>query len=155
VTSEEIRQTIAEFLALLKSETSNDERERKLAFVLDKLALAYHFIEYDFDEKNYPDAPREDYAKLYALVGNKFPNFGLYNQAHRISKDIGINENNSIGDAIDDIVDIATDLSEVIYCWENNSVDNALWQFKFSFESHWENHLRGLQLYLCALKIDS
>ncbi|MFN7134579.1 MAG: DUF5063 domain-containing protein, partial [Myxococcales bacterium] len=53
-----------------------------------------------------------------------------------------------VGDAIDDIVDIANDLQQVVWRWETTSEADALWHFRFSFTSHWGAHLRALQLYL-------
>ena len=150
---EEIKQAIVDYLALLENVDSVEEREIKLKFALDKLALAYHFADYVFDETDYADAPHEDYEKLYKIVCEKFPNFSYYNGAGKISTHLGAIDF-VVGDAIDDIADIAIDLSEVIYRWKNTSTDDALWHFKFTFESHWEKHLRNLQLYLCALRND-
>ena len=116
---------------------------------LDRLALAYHFAECKFDEADYPDTPRKDYGELGKAVSALFPEYGYYNVATRIS--VEISEGGLyVGDAIDDITDIAIDMYEVLWLWENTSVDNALWEFRQGYENHWGMHLRCLQLYLLA-----
>jgi hypothetical protein len=49
---------------------------------------------------------------------------------------------------IDDILDIARDLTEIIWRYENTSKDDVLWHFEFLFRAHWGRHLRSLQVYL-------
>ena len=59
------------------------------------------------------------------------------------------------GDAIDDLADIANELTDFIWRWENNSENNALWYLGYSYEIHWNSHLRNLQTYLYAIKTES
>jgi hypothetical protein len=145
---DEIKQTIDDFLSLVeKGRGSAEENEAKLKLLLDKLALAQHFAAYKFDEKDHADAPRKAHEDLRKLVTAQFPNYGHYN----VSGDVTINVGEGraiIGDAIDDIADIAGELFEAKWCWENNSVDDGLWHFKNEFETHWAQHLRELQIYL-------
>ena len=149
---DEIKQTIDEFLLLVeKGCGSVEENETKLKLLLDKLALAQHFVTYKFDEKDYADAPDRACDELRKLVAPRFPNYGYYNIAEDVTQKIG--ESKAIvGDAIDDIADIAGDLYETKWCWENNSTEDGLWHFKNNFESHWSYHLRGLQIYLLNLE---
>ena len=53
----------------------------------------------------------------------------------------------NVGDAVDDIADIAMDLDDVLCRW-TESPDDALWHFVHGFNAHWGEHLRALQLYL-------
>jgi hypothetical protein len=149
---DEIKQTVDDFLSLVeKGCGSTEENEVKLKVLLDKLALAQHFVTYKFDEKDYVEAPQRAYEDLRKLVTAQFPNYGYYNVAEDVTKKVG--ESRAIvGDAIDDIADIAGDLYEVKWCWENNSPEDGLWHFKNNFESHWSWHLRGLQIYLLNLE---
>ena len=149
---DEIKQTVDEFLSLVeKGLGSSEENEAKLKLLLDKLALAQHFAIFEFDGKEYAEEPRRDYKELRTLVSARFPNYGNYNVAGDVTTKVGEAEVN-VGDAIDDITDIAKDLFEAKFCWENNSPDDGLWYFKFNFDSHWSHHLRGLQIYLLNLE---
>lgn len=152
---DEIRKAISDFLALLNGGNEDSEaREAALALALDRLALAYCFAECKFDEAEYPDAPRKDYGEVRKVISALFPNYGYYNIAARISVEIsegGLH----VGDAIDDITDIAIDVNEVSWLWENTSVDNALWEYKQGYENHWGMHLRCLQLYILASSRDA
>ena len=145
---DEIKQTIDDFLSLIeKGCGSAEENEAKLKLLLDKLALAQHFASYTFDGKDYADAPPVAYEDLRKLVTAQFPKYGYYNVVADVTIKIAETEVNT-GDAIDDIADIAGDLFETKWCWENNSVEDGLWHFKNNFENHWSQHLRGLQTYL-------
>ena len=148
----EIYQTISDFLSLFEIESESIElNQENLRLALDRLALASNFVDYEFDETDYPDAPSKDYDELRAMVSKLFPNYGFYNVVTDMSVNVGL-PSEAIGDAIDDIVDIAKDLYEVEWLWENTTEDNALWQFSFGYNSHWGEHLRWLQLYILAEK---
>ncbi|MFN0278247.1 MAG: DUF5063 domain-containing protein [Pyrinomonadaceae bacterium] len=150
MTCDEIRSAISDYLSLIEGKIeSHDEREKSLILALDRLALAYHFSESNFDEKDYPDAPRGDYETLYHTSGDVFPNYGYYNVVADVSVNIA-ETSVLVGDAIDDLADIALDMFEVIWLWENTSTENALWQFRGGYENHWGEHLRNLQLYIKA-----
>ncbi len=151
---ESIHQTIHNFLSLIdQGLPTSEENEKSLVRLLDQLALAAHDLKFDFDEKDYPDAPNRDQNQLRALVSARFPNYGFYNLPERIS--IGTGESGCVvADAIDDIIDIANDLYDVDWRWHNTNQDDALWSFEESFENHWSGHLRGLQLYLQHLNFD-
>jgi hypothetical protein len=145
---DEIKQTIDDFLTLVENGCDSiEENEAQLKLLLDKLALAQHFSLFKFDEKNYANAPVQDHTVLRKSVESRFPNYGYYNIAEDISKNIGETKVN-VGDAIDDIADIAQDLREVAWCWTHNSQKDGLWHFRNNFKFHWGEHLRGLQLYL-------
>lgn len=152
MTREEIHLAILGFFNVLDSESTTEEREIRLQLSLDRLALASNYIEYTFDETEYPDCPRADYDVLRSTISPKFPECGYYNVAHHVTTDIGVNSV-SVGDAIDDICDIAIDLRQVLWFWHNTSVDNALWHFKENYLYHWGHHLRDLQLYLLKKKL--
>ena len=77
----------------------------------------------------------------------RFPNLGPYNVAQYTTTQLG-ESGCIIGDAVEDLADIALDLLEVEWRWEHNSEDDAMWSLKNSFLHHWGEHLRCLQLYL-------
>ncbi len=150
----EIRTTIRDFLNLLEStELSVEQTEDKLPTFLDRLALAQSYVSFTFDETDYPASPNQSYDDLRALVSKRFPNYGYYNVAEPITTNIG-EAGTIVGDAIDDLADIAKDLYDVEWCWANTSEADALFHFQNDFMYHWRRHLRSLQLYLDALVLD-
>jgi Domain of unknown function (DUF5063) len=148
----EIRRTIGDYIDLVESDSfTPEERLARLPGALDSLAVVIRDITYDFGERDYPDDPDENYQAIYQVVGRRFPTLGYYNIPVSITQDIGESKM-GVGDGIDDIVDILLDLKGVLWRFKNTSLDDALWDLKQSFESHWGWHLRGLQLYLHVLK---
>ncbi len=119
---------------------------------LDQLAYLQHDISYTFDEREYPDTPRKDYPELRLIVSSRFPQLGFYNMPHSVTGEIA-GTSIDVGDALDDITDIAIELYDVLWRFAHTSADDALWYFEFSYSSHWETHLRELQL--CLQRIAS
>lgn len=152
----ETKQTIDEFLSLVENGYgSPEENEKQLKFLLDKLAFAQHFAKFEFDDKDYPDAPRREHKELMSLAVKRFPVCkGDYSVAIDFTNVIKFLEKPEYGIqmAADDIADIARDLYEAKWRWENNSPEDGLWYFTFSYESHWAEHLREFQRYLIELK---
>lgn len=128
----------------------SENKKKELAKHLDQLSYASHFLTYTFDEKEYPEFEGEDVAITRQRIEKAFPEFGLYNVPEHIDEKFG-ESGTMVGDSIDDILDIYQDLKEVLWCWENTSVDNAIWTFENSFCTHWEQHLRELQIYVCEI----
>jgi hypothetical protein len=149
---DDIQNAVLEYLDLIENgKASVAENLQALELVLDKLALAHNFIDFQFDKADHPEAPREDYNRLRQLAERRFPDFGHYNMPDCITDKIA-ESGIVVGDAIDDVADIARDMHEIRWCWEHNSPDDALWHFQFGYESHWGEHLRSLQLYILAAK---
>lgn len=154
VSREDIHNAILEYLDLIEvGRKTAEENLQALEMVLDKLALAYHYADYPFDETEYPDAPRHN-KKWYPLAGKRFPDFGYYNVPCSVIEQLMESEL-MVGDAIDDLADIATDLEEIDWHWKHTSIDNALWYFRFGFKAHWGDHLRHLQYFLHAYQENS
>jgi hypothetical protein len=143
----DIRAVIRQFLSILDDGEVADDAT--LSLLLDKLAFAQHFVEFTFDEADYPDSPRRDQGELRRLVSQRFPDYGFYNVPVTVTKEIAESKC-MVADAIDDILDIANDLLDVEWRWANTSEANALWHFQNSYSSHWQAHLRGLQFYILA-----
>ena len=149
MTSNQIRATVKDFFAFLETPMDPKEREASLGRVLDLLAVAYHSSAGPFDDAEYPDPATPDPAALRARITALFPDLGWYNEAEEIAGPPG-HPGVVVADAINDLVDIASDLEQVLLRWESTSEPDALWHFRFGFESHWGKHLRSLQLYLHA-----
>ena len=95
--------------------------------------------------------PSSDYSRWRELLAKRFPDLGYYNIPSTISVKVGEAEMLA-ADALDDLADIANELSEFLWRWQNQSENDALWHLKFSYKSHWGSHLRNLQMYLYALR---
>jgi hypothetical protein len=150
---QEIHSSILNFLELLENGESEIPTEvEQLELALDKLALISHFLD-DIadDEKEYPEPPIRNYSRWRELSGKRFPGLGYYNIPSTISVSGGEAEIHT-ADALDDLADIANELSEIVWRWQNHSENDALWHLRFSYKSHWGSHLRSLQIYLHALR---
>jgi tRNA A-37 threonylcarbamoyl transferase component Bud32 len=128
-----------------------DDGLNPLSLALDRVALAMHSIEYRFDVRDHPYPPQRDYQELRALVQKRFPVLGAYNIAESTTTKLG-DSSCIVGDAVDDVADIAGDLLDVEWRWKHTSAEDALWALKESFLHHWGEHLRCLQLYLHRLR---
>ena len=147
---EEIRATIDDFIDLLENGKEDTQANlHALELILDRLALAYHFA--DVKSEGYDsDAPAFEFNPLRELATARFPGFGYYNEPRNMLVQIGEAELLT-GDALDDIADMAKDLYEVRWHWENTSEKAALWQFCFGYRYLWGAQLRSLQSYLYTL----
>ena len=138
-----LKTTIQRYLDLVeRSSASAAENERALGRLLDQLALATHAPGPSAPATE-REAPGREYNAMRAEIAPRFPNYGLYRAAGTEPDDKFL-----VNDAIDDITDIAMDLSGVLWLWENVGETDATWQFHFDFGSHWGSHLRGLQWYV-------
>ena len=147
---QETHSSILNFLEFLENgESPIDLKVLELA--LDKLAVMYHFVGEISEEGNEnSEASAHDDARWRKLLAKRFPSLGYYNIPSTISVNVGEAEIQT-ADALDDLADIANELSEFVWRWQNNGESDALWYLQFSYESHWGSHLRNLQMYLHAL----
>ena len=143
---DEVRALIQEYLDLVTEGCESTEAgEGALIEILDRLAVAVHRSS-PGDVTDDRDAPRQDYKSMRALATERFPNYGLYGAGRLL--ETGKEDELLVGDAIDDITDIALDLHEAAWTWDNIGPEDGLWVFRFGFDSHWGQHLRELQAYL-------
>ena len=151
MTRNDIKKAVDDFIALIECGCGSiEDNETTLKLLLDQLAMAQHFASSKFDDLEYAEAPVKANDELRKLVTVRFPNYGYYNAAENVTEKIS-ESGVTVGDAIDDIMDIAGDLFESKWRWEKNSAEDGLWYFKNSFETHWRDHLRELQVYLLNL----
>lgn len=137
---QDIRAALLGFLELLES-TDKQASIEILELWLGQLAFLQHFVDDIADDENHISVrPANEYARWRDILEMKFPTWGYY--------DIPTTHPSQIGDAIDDLVDIASEVSECLRRWEQAGSDEALWYFKFSYQRHWGAHLRNLQTYL-------
>jgi hypothetical protein len=140
------------YLALLKSPPSTaKEAVRALARTLDQLSLAYHETSAVVVEDDNEPPALTSYDELRALAVRAFPDFGFYAVArpHEVPSSEAL-----LGDAIDDLADIARDLIEVEWRWLNNGEADATWQFRWGYQFHWGRHLHDLRGYVHACQFE-
>jgi hypothetical protein len=116
---------------------------RRLAAVLDELALAY-------DRGTAIDALREQSPEPKAdraALGRRFPQLGLYAATNSLE----VPGLPMVGDAIDDLLDIASDLEEALSELRQSGETEATKAFRFGYERHWGAHLHELRLHLYNL----
>ena len=143
----EVNVAAREFLQVVLYAPVDRPPEATLRAALDRLAMASNYEAPFPDDRTWPEPEVHTYNDIRAIVGARFPDLGYYNIALEIGDHIGASEL-GLGDAIDDLVDITEELLAVVWRLEHTSPEDALWHFQFGFESHWGDHLRGLQLYL-------
>lgn len=145
-----IRSACSAYLALLH-EAPADERERqlKLARVFDELSAAYNnTIDIEPDTENV-GAPRSGASEFAAMARRSFPELGFYRLADPLE---GFEQKVGQGWALDDLIDIALDLAEVLWLLDQPSrTADAIWQFRWGYENHWGQHLHDLRWYLHRL----
>lgn len=128
----------------------SEEDLLRLEAILDKLSVLRHELGpihgLEFEDGTV-DPPRADQSVLRARLSKRFPMLGFYNIPEVVSKDL-MQTGLMMGDAIDDILDITNDLSEVVWMIEQKRANEACWTFGFGFDQHWRNHARSLLWYL-------
>jgi len=112
---------------------------------LDELALSYHDTP-DGDPEDSDEQPGPEDRVSHADISRRFPNLGYYGTTDPTE----VPGEPLVGDAIDDIMDIANDLKEVLWRYKRFGPDDANWHFRFLYQVHWGEHLRELARYLHA-----
>jgi hypothetical protein len=144
-----IETAIDGYLSLLKPEAGARTRELKdLAHALDGLVMAYHAtsdVEPDSDEL--PEWTPEERPFVDGAVA-AFPELGWYalvdpagDEKSRITMSI----------AHGDLAEIASDLAIVQWLFEHAPENDAIWEFRFGYQTHWGRHLHELRVYLHRL----
>jgi hypothetical protein len=151
-------EAVRAYLDLLQEDATSNDRLRALARVLDQLAMAYHQVADGVPAGEYPNVYRRgDYAAMRKLVARAFPDFGFYPSVSS-GDDVraeGVLTTVAVGDAVDDLTDIALEMQEVAWRWENTGVDDAAWHFQFGYGSHWGRHLHDVRNYVHARLFES
>jgi hypothetical protein len=120
-----------------------------LARLLDALALArWSFATMDDGEGD--DAPRRSDEELRPALGARFPEFGYYRSVAPLRDDgsLGFEDEPTLGDAIDDLLDIVHELQRASWYRRHRGEHAGAALLAWSFDVHWGQHLRDLQGYL-------
>ena len=127
----------------LQANLTVTDKEKLLERNLVKIYNLYFDIDYKFDETAFPDFDKSQLPDIRQNVESNFKNYGFYKTILDID-DIDNLKESAIGDAIDDLTDIITDLLEIKWRFENNSLADGLWFFEFTFYSHTQQHILDL-----------
>ncbi|RZK48838.1 MAG: DUF5063 domain-containing protein [Pedobacter sp.] len=123
------------------------DKEKLLERNLVKIYDLYFDIKYKFDETDFPEFDKSQLPDIRQNVSSNFKDYGYYKTILDIN-DVKNLKENAIGDAIDDLTDIITDLLEIKWRIENNSLDDGLWYFQLIFYGHLQQHILDLLKYL-------
>jgi hypothetical protein len=123
------------------------DKEKLLERNLVKIYNLYFDIEYTFDETDFPDFNNSQLPDIRQNVKSNFKDYGFYKTILDI-KDLDNVKDNAICDATDDLSDIITDLLEIKWRIENNSLADGLWFFELIFNCHTQQHILDLLNYI-------
>lgn len=138
-------EAVCAYLALLREPPGTPiQAWQALAEALDRLACAYHSTACTFDEDARDPIGLATYVELRELAAAAFPDFGFYAV---VRPGAGVDAQGMLGDAIDDLADIAVEMMEVEWRWNNNGPADAAWQFHVGY-AHWARHLIDLRGYV-------
>ncbi len=135
----QLREAVSGFIACIEGEgLTPEDRLACLAPALDRLSLAYHTGAAPEDAPSQAEPPERDYSAIRAMIAPRFPDLGYYGAAppgETLDAEI------TVGDAIDDLTDIYSELLDVLWCLEQTSAEDAMRLFRFGFTHHWGRHL--------------
>lgn len=149
----DLEAAVDQVLALvLDPEPLPEARLLELVHALDRLALAIHPLDPNSSPEDIPDEAVQPVTR--EQIAARFPMLGLY--AIQIAPDQhdsaeALEPNPAIGDAIDDLLDIANDLRQADWLRRNASRADWIETVQFTFRIHWGRHLRELQWHLHSL----
>ncbi len=120
---------------------------KDLAEVLDRLAVAYADAPAGELTDNAADRPRDD---LRRAIGPRFPQLGFYADVDPMDFEF----QQGVGDGIDDLIDIAEQMNDLLWIRDQLSADDALYELH-QLAFHWMGHVRDLSRYLHVLQYGS
>lgn len=92
------------------------------------------------------DLPRETYRDLRARIAQAWPEPGFYDPATgRALSHCDLPA--EIGDALDDLTDLALDLGTALALADTDEADALAW-LRFSHDSHWGDHVQDVTPHL-------
>lgn len=150
MTSDELRKAMRDFVQMVDVDNGASlASEDRLRVLLDRIALAVSENPVPFEQLDYEGGDGVDKTERRARVAARFPDLGFYNTPASVSQDIAATSI-TVGDAIDDIVDITSELAAVLKVWDEKGERYAIQALVGAYQFHVGDHLRELQLYLHA-----
>lgn len=134
-----MQSAIVAFVACIEDPfPTSQDRVAATARALDRLSLAYHD---GTDINNAPseaEPPERDYQALREKVAANYPTLGYYAAAPAGET---LDADMTVGDAIDDLTDIYSELLDVRWCLEHTGEEDAMRLYRFGFSHHWGRHV--------------
>ena len=144
---EEISAAIRRYLDALQG--ANGATLYDLSKALDGLVATYHGVpDVEPDTTEASPAPRADERSIIDAATAAFPELDWY---ALVDPQDGQEQKIGMSFAVGDLAEIAADLMEVLWLFENASHNDAVWEFRFGYQSHWGRHLHELRGYLHGL----
>ena len=141
-------------LATDLGEGDQDYVEATIMVRLDALVLAIYQAVPQSDFAEDLDLPEVDVRALRSVLSQRFPRWGTYNTVMSVTDDMGETEL-ALGNAIDDLTDILSELLTVRSARTSLDESQAQWLLIDGFYNFWRGPLRSLQLFLHYLEIEA
>lgn len=119
-----------------------------LAKALDGLVAVYHRVPNVEPVTTDSEAPSADKRRYIDAATVAFPDLDWY---ALVDPQDGPDQQVGMSIAIGDLAEIASDLLDVLWLFENASHNDAVWDFRFGYQSHWGRHLHEIRTYLHSL----
>lgn len=146
-----IKSAIESYLSLLDGQAKAELADyKRLAIVLDRLVLEYHITESVEPSDCTAEPPDVSGPELYRKAESSFPKLGNYPNADPNGE---LGSEAGVADAIDDLADIARDLLDVLWYFDQGRVQDGIWHFRWGYQCHWGAHLHQLRVLLHSPKI--
>ncbi|MEM8771512.1 MAG: DUF5063 domain-containing protein [Pseudomonadota bacterium] len=98
-----------------------------------------------YDDHEYE--PQITFEEMKDKISNRFVDFSSYSNADPDINLVGDMKALTVGDALDDLVDIYIDLNTALAYFENGVWKNMFWHARLMF-GHWGRHAIDLKSYL-------
>jgi hypothetical protein len=146
-----IRSAIEAYLSLIDGQAKTDPADlKRLALALDRLVGEYNITEDLEPSDSVVEPPENSWPDLYKRAAATYPELGYYPCADPTEDP---EAKSFVGDAIDDLADIARDLIDVLWYFDQDRIEDGIWQFRWGYQCHWGMHLHQLRVLLHSTKI--
>ena len=134
------------FCSLIEKQKSDNPKEfleilQGQLLTLYTLGLNLPDISIESDVDFHTDVPKEQIRTILKFIGDRVP-FSYYWTVLNPFEEVN-EAKTGMGDLTDDLGDIYLDLKRALMQFDNESPaakENAIWQFKFDFNNHWQEH---------------
>lgn len=146
--TDDVKVAVGQYLDLVVNGRGDEhENVRALLLLLDMLAWMQHLNEEPASNGVAPGAepPEREFDKMRTLIGEQYPSFSAFDLPADPRQP---NDETKQHHPVEDLADIACELFEVAWRFQNTSDDDALRAFADGYEQRWCLPLRRVQWYL-------